>query len=195
MNLPARLRLRGPLRGSVKLRLNAWAHHLAHRLGPLGLVGVCLVVLTAAVLVWAQLARAQTDALAQQAEQLRTVLARPAAAPQTAVAGVEAFMAALPGDGAAPLFIETLHREAARAQVQIERAEYRVPTLAGGKLRRTEVVLPVQGTYADVARWLSAVLYEHPSAALDQLSLQREASGALRLNARVVLSHYSRVSR
>jgi predicted membrane metal-binding protein len=176
-------------------RLQAWAGYLAHRLGLWGGAGLVLCALALGLFALAASWRAQAVEDTAQAERLRRALTRAPDVPRAAPAGPSSFVAQLPGEDDAPQFIETLHREAARAGVLIERAEYRAPSLAGGQLRRTEVVLPVQGRYAEVARWLSAVLYEHPSAALDQLSLQRDAAGGPRLQARVVLSHYSRSAR
>jgi Tfp pilus assembly protein PilO len=127
--------------------------------------------------------------MAQLRAELRQLspVVRAAATPQS-------FVADLPALDQAPQFIEALHRQAARAGLQIERAEYRSPTLAAGLVMRSQLVLPLTGRYPDIARWLDQLLRQHPSVAIDELSLQRDTGEGDQVRARVVVSHYSRVA-
>lgn len=171
--------------------LKAWLAYAALRLGPAGLAGVALLLACAAVLAMQSL-RADRATLALRIAQARGDLQRlPASAPPPLTA--QTFMARLPSAEQVPAFIEVLHRQAERARLQIERAEYRAPTVAGGRVLRSQVVLPLTGSYPDIGRWLGLVLTQHPSVAIDEFSLQRDAAVADGLRARVVLSHYSRV--
>jgi Tfp pilus assembly protein PilO len=170
----------------------AWASYASLRLGRSGLAGLVLLAACAAVL-GVQAWRSDADRLQQRIVQVRAELQRsPAAAkpPRTA----QTFLAQLPAADQVPQFIEGVHRAAGQAGLQIERAEYRAPTLAGGQVLRSQVVLPMAGHYPGMARWLGEVLHDNPSAAVDEISLQRDAPTSDLLRARVVLSHYSRSS-
>ena len=170
----------------------AWLSYAALRLGAAGIAGVLLLTGSALALAWTKW-QGGDDSAMQHITQLRAALqqspsvARQAATPQS-------FVAELPALEQAPRFIESLHRQAVRAGVQIERAEYRSPTLAAGLVMRSQLVLPLSGRYPDIARWLGQVLQHNPSVAIDELSLQRDAEGGDQLRARVVISHYSRVA-
>jgi hypothetical protein len=184
-------------------RAGAWAAHLAHHLAwRLGWPG-----LAAAGMALATLLLAATTALHWQpeAEQVQQALARQQLAntqPTTAAASRATdgdWVARLPLQSQAPVVLATLHEHAVRASVRIERADYRNPS-SEGALRRMQVVLPLQGSYGGIKRWLGRVLKEHPYCAVDELSFVRPASadaGAAQatVQARVVLSFYLRASR
>lgn len=178
------------MKGLYSARLQAWFSYVVLRLGAAGFAGVLMLsgCGVAAVVLSLRTDRA-TNAL--RIAQARSDLQRlPTAAPPTLTA--QTFVARLPAAEQVPVFIEALHRQAERARLQIERAEYRTPTLAGGRVLRSQVVLPLTGSYPDIGRWLGLVLSQHPSAAIDEFSLQRDTVGDA-VRARVVLSHYSRI--
>lgn len=173
-------------------RAHAWWGYGLLRLGPWGALGVVALVLALVLGIAAQLLHGDAEALSQRLPGLRAQLERGVPTGPVAPQGVAAFLAQFPGEDSAPEFIESLHREALTAGLQIERAEYRAPAVAAGKLIRLEVTLPLAGRYPAVNRWLSVVLHDHPSAAIDQISLQRDAAGGSGVRARVLISHYSR---
>jgi Tfp pilus assembly protein PilO len=168
----------------------AWLSYAALRLGRGGMAGIALL-LGSGLVVGVQALRSDAGYLQQRIAQVRAELQRAPAAAKAARTA-QSFMAQLPPAEQVPQFIEAVHRVAGQSGVQIERAEYRAPTLAGGQVLRSQVVLPVAGNYPGITRWLGEVLHEHPSAAIDELSLQRDAPASDLLRARVVLSHYSR---
>lgn len=170
----------------------AWLGYVALRLGRAGVAGVLLLAGCGLALAWQGLVEGN-DSTAQRIVQLRQDLQRAPAAGKPA-ATAQSFLAELPVAEQVPQFIEAVHRKASQSGLQIERAEYRAPTLAAGQVLRSQVVLPLTGTYPAIGRWLGQVLRQHPSAAIDELSLQREAAGSDQVRARVVLSHYSRVA-
>ena len=169
----------------------AWFSYAVLRLGRCGVAGVSLLC-ACAVVVAGQAVHSNRDTLTQRIDQARADLknAAPAARP---AATAQSFLAQLPAAEQVPRFIEGVHQLAQSAGVQIERAEYRAPVLASGQVLRSQVVLPLTGSYPGIARWLGQVLSQHPSAAIDELSLQREVAAGEPVRARVVLSHYSRV--
>jgi hypothetical protein len=179
----------------------AWASYLVWRLGPLGGAGLALAAAAVALTLitqwfWqpATLQAEQALVLLQRQQASRTV--KPVSA-----ADERGWVAQLPAVQAVPEVMAGLQEQALRAGVRIERAEYRAPT-AEGELRRMQVVLPMQGSYSGVKRWLGRVLQAHPSCALDELSFQRRDGNVVsvgadnpprsELQARVVLSFYLR---
>ena len=171
-------------------RARAWLGYAGLRLGRCGLAGAALLGVCAVVWV-AQAWRSSGDTLAQRVDRARAELKNSAPAAQPA-ATAQSFMAQLPPAEQVPQFIEGVHRLAQAAGVQIERAEYRAPSLASGQVLRSQLVLPLTGSYPGITRWLGQVLSEHPSAAIDELSLQRETTTGEPVRARVLLSYYSR---
>jgi Tfp pilus assembly protein PilO len=171
-------------------RARAWISYAGLRLGRCGVAGL-LLLFGSALVVTSQALRGQADALAQRIGQARADLKNvaPAAKPP---ATAQTFLAQLPAAEQVPQFIGGVHRLARAAGVQIERAEYRAPVLASGQVLRSQVVLPLTGSYPGITRWLGQVLSQHPSAAIDELSLQRDTAATEPVRARVVLSHYSR---
>ena len=168
----------------------AWLHYAALRLGRSGLTGVALLVACALVLGIHAL-RDDTGALQQCIAQARAELQRTPTA-HAAARTPQSLLAELPAAEQVPDFIEAVHHRAEQAGLQIERAEYRAPVLASGQVLRSQMVLPVNGPYPALASWLADVLRDHPSAALDEITVQRDAVATDQLHARVVLSHYSR---
>ena len=173
-------------------RAKAWFSYVGLRLGRCGVAGLSLLF-GCVVVIAIQLMRSQGDTLSQRIDQARADL-KGAATAAKPVATAQSFLAQLPAAEQVPQFIEGVHRLAQSIGVQIERAEYRAPTLAYGQVLRSQVVLPLTGSYPDITGWLGQVLSQHPSAAIDELSLQRESTAGDPVRARVVLSHYSRVA-
>ena len=170
----------------------AWFSYAALRLGTAGIAGVVLLTGCAMAMAWLRW-QERDDSTAQRIVQLRAGLQQAASPPRPA-ATAQSFVAELPALDQVPHFIETLHHQATRSGLQIERAEYRSPTLAAGLVMRSQLVLPLTGRYPDIARWLGQVLQQNPSAAIDELSLQRESADSDQVRARIVISHYSRVA-
>lgn len=170
--------------------VKAWLGYAALRLGRSGGAGLALLAV-AGVAMLAQALGSDADRIEQRIAQVRAELKQ---APGAGMAPVSAqsFVAQLPPAEQVPQFIEDVHRGALLTGLQIERAEYRAPTVAGGQVLRSQVVMPVTGNYPGIGQWLTEVLRAHPSAAIDEISVQRDAPATDQLHARVVLSHYSR---
>ena len=89
-------------------------------------------------------------------------------------------------------FVDALQAEAARRGVAIDRTEYRIQPVLGGRALRTQLILPARGDYPRIRGWLEGVLHDHPSASLQELALRRANDGAAMLEARVVIAFYTR---
>ncbi len=174
----------------VLRRWRAWFAYAALRLGPAGLAGLALGVAALLLLVAERSALQHAAATQAAADPLRAAWQRGSAATPP-VADAATLLAALPPAERVADFIEQLHGGAARAGVAVERAEYRTPVLAQGRVQRAQVVLPVAGAYPALRNWLAQLLEAHPSVAIDEMNLQRDAEPG-RVRGRVVLSHYSR---
>jgi Tfp pilus assembly protein PilO len=172
-------------------KARAWFSYAGLRLGRCGVAGLMLLF-ACAIVIGTQAMRSNADTLRQRIDQARADLKNAATAVKP-VPTAQSFLAQLPAAEQVPQFIEGVHRLAQTAGVQIERAEYRAPVLASGQVLRSQVVLPLVGSYPGITRWLGQVLSQHPSAAIDELSLQRGTTATEPVRARVVLSHYSRV--
>ncbi|MEO8152747.1 MAG: type 4a pilus biogenesis protein PilO [Rhizobacter sp.] len=168
----------------------AWLSYALLCLGRSGVAGVVLLA-GCVILMAVQALRSDADRLEQRIAALRAELQRTPAAVKP-VATAQSFLAELPQAEQVPQFIEGVHRGAAQSGVQIERAEYRTPVLSSGQVLRSQMVVPVTGNYPGIARWLGEVLSANPSAAIDEISLQRDVPTSEQLHARIVLSHYSR---
>ncbi|WP_457338010.1 type 4a pilus biogenesis protein PilO [Rhizobacter sp. P5_C2] len=168
----------------------AWLSYVMLRLGPTGAAGLLLLAASSALLAW-QALDTSPQRLLQRVAAARAELQR-APAVRPVVRSAQTFVADLPPAEQVPDFIEGVHRAAFAAGLQIDRVEYRAPTLAAGQVLRSQMVLPVSGSYPAIAQWLAQVQHDHPSAAIDELTLQRDAPAGEPLHGRVVLSHYSR---
>ena len=85
-----------------------------------------------------------------------------------------------------------MHTLATAHGLQMPSGEYRMEQRADDPLARYQLTLPLQGRYESLRRFLAQLLRELPSAALDDVQIQREESGDGRLTARVRLSIYLR---
>lgn len=181
------------MRGAPDPRLlRARASHLLARLGPLGSAAAALVLAALAVFALHRLVLAPELARAQaEAAQRAALAARPAPVPP---APAPALVALLPPPASAPAFAMALQREAERQGVRIERTEYRRVADADAALVRWQIVLPAQGRYGALKRWLGSVLARHPASAIDELTFSAAPEAGAALQARVVLSLYLRAA-
>lgn len=74
--------------------------------------------------------------------------------------------------------------------IQLRRAEYRMTAQSDQKLARYQIVMPVQGGYPAIRRFVSQALAEMPMLALSQVQLQRKAIGDTAVEAQVTFTLY-----
>lgn len=178
--------------------LGARAGYLAGRLGWPGAVGVLALALGLAGFgsIWGPLQRSQQQ-LSTQQDVLKQTLAGLRKAPAQAVAELtpDQWVSQLPDSGDALRFVEAVQAEAQQRGLQIEATEYRSEYLLGGKVLRYRVQMPARGSYPALRGWIEELMYRHPTAALDEFAVRRDAEGSATVTARIQLSHYSRVAR
>ena len=85
-------------------------------------------------------------------------------------------------------WLATLHAIGAASGVQMKSAAYRT-LVTGTPIRRTEIVLPVAGTYPQIREFLRRAAAEIPLMSVDQVTLRREdpARGPLQAELRLTL--------
>jgi hypothetical protein len=173
--------------------------YVGSRAGPVGWVGVGAMLLALAMFGASHLQldpgnRAAIEDIAQLQAQIARASA-PGAALRNPTDAMAAVAGQLPAADQVPVFIQDVQNRASRGGVQIERTEYRMQSALGNRALQLQLVLPAHGTYPQLRTWLESLLHDHPSAALDELSLRREHDGTAQLEARVIFSFYSQAVR
>ena len=175
-----------------------WLRDAAERLGAFGLIGLGCALLALALAagvgrgLWQQRQALQAQAAAQAA---RGTAPRGEPVDRSAAAQLARFHAGFPPAAAAADSLARLQAAARRAGLTLPSGEYRLEQRAGEPLQRYAVVLPLQGSYAQLRQFIDLALAELPHAALDDVEMRRESAGDARLAARVRLTLYLRGGR
>ena len=170
------------------------ALYVGRRIGPVGWGGLAALTLASVVLLAGPIVVDPSNrGLSEELAQLKQQLDRSHRPPTLAAVAdpVALIVAQLPPPEQVPRFVREVQEEASRRGLQIDRTEYRVQKSLGARALRYQLTMPAHGSYPQLRAWLEALLHDYPSAALDELSLRREADGAGRLEAHVTLSLYS----
>jgi Tfp pilus assembly protein PilO len=169
-------------------------HALLDRVGGVGLAG--LGALLAALLLAGlslPLQRQRDDLQAALQQHLRAAASTPPAAPEaTAAEQLARFEAGFPTLGDTAASIARLQAAARRSGLVLAAGEYRLDTRSNERLQRYSVLLPLRGSYAQLRRFIDAVLTELPHAALDDVELRRDDIDGAELEARLRLTLYLR---
>jgi hypothetical protein len=162
------------------------------RLGWPGVAGLGLLAFVAMIAVSALVPlRAEVERLRDEADALQRRVGggeragRPAAQDQLAT-----FYAFFPPPASSPDWLGKIHAIAQAKGVQLASGEYRLERAASPRLRRYQMTLPVQGTYAQIRGFVGDVLEQVPAAVLEEVSLKRESVETPRVEARVRLTIY-----
>ena len=147
----------------------------------IGFTGLAALALLAAALLFSAHVVAPMEA--RNAALQSRAAGKPAAQPSGAkVAAVYAHLksAEEPTD-----LLAKLHAVGVASGVQLKSATYRAQKTEG-RIERTEIVLPVAGSYSQIRDFLQRALVEIPVLSLDSLSLKR-GEGALQAEMRLTL--------
>lgn len=163
------------------------------RVGWPGVAGIALSVFAAAFAVSAVVpVAAERDALRDQVrrlgERLRVDDGR--AGRTDAAAALASFYDSFPGRTSSPEWLGRIQAAAEARGLELQSAEYRYERRPDARLARYEIVLPVTGSYPQIRGFVREVLAQVPAAALEELSLRREAVASPRLEARIRLALY-----
>jgi hypothetical protein len=158
-----------------------------------GLAGAALLAVAAGMAWFAvQPARERLHALDLQHADLsaRTGGAREQAEPPTQRSQLADFYAFFPLTEAVPEMLGKIQRAAQRNDLMLAKGEYKFSEERDFRLATYQVTLPVSGGYAQVRGFVNDVLDAVPAAALEELTLKREASEDDALEARVRFTLY-----
>ena len=169
-------------------RARWWAQRLAERAGPVGIASGVLVILTLAA--WAGPGReipAQAQALTRDNEQLqrRPTLARTGSAPMTSERQLAAFEGGFADARELNKRYARLWELARRHGVALRQAEFKLTEAGQDEFVHYAIQLPVTADYASLRGFVVDALHELPGLALEEMSLRREDSRALQLEARL----------
>jgi hypothetical protein len=155
---------------------------LRHDLGALGWLSLALIGLAAAfAFLVVKPLEARNAALAERIAQLSS-----RDQPGTAAGKVASVYGFLEKPEQATDWLAKLHGIGAATGVQLRSATYKTqPT--DSRIVRYEIVLPVAGSYPQIRDFLKRSLDEIPVLSVDQLTLKREARGALQAELRLTL--------
>lgn len=155
------------------LRLGYWVR----RLGWPTLIGVVLTICAILFyLTWNAPAEHRMHAMATHVASMRTAVGQRTKSwvPESPRAAIQTFYRALPPEAAIPDLMEKIFDAAYDADLAVENGEFKLLRQKDTAFSRYEIVLPVQGRYADIRKFANRVLQEIPSAALEDISFSRE---------------------
>lgn len=94
--------------------------------------------------------------------------------PDTPERQLDAFYSQFPRSDVVPAHLSKLFALAQSHGITLQQGEYRLIRDRDARVARYQMVLPVQGPYVKVRRFVSAALFAMPSAALDQIGFERK---------------------
>lgn len=156
-----------------------------------GIVGLGLLLLTAGLgALSIHTTQQRVQALSDDVARLSARLGQRGAASASASgrSQLSNFYAFFPLTENVPELLGRVHRAAMQNQLLLRKGEYKLSREVDFHLARYEVTLPVTGDYGRVRGFVNDVLQAVPSAALDELTLKREAVDQSELEARVRFS-------
>jgi hypothetical protein len=172
------------------------ARRLHTRLGTLGIVGLALFGLAAALALYAptvERAAEQLQGAAEEARQQLDEAKRQAAADPRSARQLAALRGWIPPVERANADLRSVFEAAHKSKVALARGDYalRGGDDAGG-VARLEIVLPLRERYGAIKAFVAEVLNELPHASLSELQLERPTASAELLDARVRLTVFYR---
>lgn len=170
---------------------------MSHRLGPIGLLGVGLIVFAAAeTLGTAVPAYREAADLAERIADMRAAprLARqieegPGSDP---VAQLVAFERYFPERGELTRAVDRIHRMAAAQELTLVRGDYRLEADRELGILRYQITLPVNGRYSKIKGFARQLLQDIPYSSLDGISIQRPGVGEQELECLIRISLFVR---
>ena len=153
-----------------------------------GLLGLALLLFALAFLALGVLpVRARLAALEAERGQLSARLGSrgPGTEPATQGSQLANFYGFFPGAQALPELLRAIQRAAETHGLRLDKGEYRLSQEGNFPLARYLVTLPLRGGYSEVRGFVNDVLDTVPAAALEDMTLKRQAIGDSRVEARV----------
>ena len=108
-----------------------------------------------------------------------------AEAPKAPAEKLAAFYAYFPRPDHLPDLLEKIFGAAQRQSLVLDQGEYRPVKEPVGELMRYQVVLPVQGTYPQIRKFVDGALADVPSLSLEGIQFERQKVGDAAVAAKV----------
>ena len=174
-------------------RIRLYLQRALLALGPLGIVGVGLLVCAAAVFAgWVVPTRSavnsmQQDALARAASGADTPKAAPVSDDPLAD-----FYDFFPLADTSAHWLGKVYAVAEKQRLDLPRGEYRLASPAGEPIATYEAVFALRGRYPQVRAFIAGILEEIPIVALDDVRLERQRTADSTVDARLRLTFFLR---
>jgi Tfp pilus assembly protein PilO len=169
------------------------AQRLLRRAGPVGLLGLGLVVVSVGL--WFALIEPESRRLNEQLERsvdlqarIRTSAHQVQDLGDTPEEQLSRFYGFFPGTVTVPDWLAKIERAAVKQHLVLEQGEYRIVRDRLGLITRYQIALPIHGSYPQVVNFVQQVLKEVPIAAVESLSFERQQSGDPQLDAKLRLT-------
>lgn len=165
---------------------------LLHMLGPLGILGLGVLVASAAFY-WSAIKPAERDLAVQRMAAQNQKPSTPIQPVSVDRRGDELrrFQALFPTADKIPAEVDKLWALARAYKLELPTGEYRLETNTPG-LVRYRVTLPVRGNYAQVRQLLDGLLKTMPTVSIDGLRFERKKVTDTQLDAQLRLTMYFR---
>jgi type II secretory pathway component PulM len=160
----------------------AWLRYGGGRLGWPGLLGLLLLLLTAAA--WPLLLQPLESAHLAQQRRLEALRDRLQALPAAPPAEVSRLTALAGGAALLPL-VGAVHAIAAQHRIVLAQGEYVWQNGGEDRPARYQMIFPVRGGYPDLRAWIAALNRQRPELVLEGFDLRRENIGGETLDGRV----------
>jgi hypothetical protein len=165
---------------------------LRRTLGPIGLIGLALLIGCAGFYAYAVRPVARELQVQKAAvEQARARDPFQSIASRESTQDYGRFYAAFPPLSALPKELEKLYGLANAAKIDLAQGEYRMEKRPEG-LSTYRITLPVHGAYPDIRNFIGSTLQQMPHAALDAVRFERKRRGDNQLDAQVRFTLYLR---
>lgn len=180
----------------MTLQIRPWIRYALRRAGLPGLVGLTLLGCVTAGYV-AIIRPIESTSVALQ-EEIAAAARRGTASGEifrthaTRSEKIHSFRNFFPPGKSAFGWIGTLNQIAEREGLQLTHGEYRPDDAKDKHPQALQILLPVQGNYAQIRRFVSGALAEIPFIALDEIEFERNASSGKTVEAKLRFTLYLR---
>jgi hypothetical protein len=174
-------------------RISLYLQRALLAIGPLGIVGVGLLVCAAAVFLgWVIPTR--TDASAMQQQMLTRGEQGPDARETVPVSQdpLADFYDFFPSAETSAQWLGKVYAVAERERLDLPRGEYRLVSPAGEPIATYEAVFALRGRYSQLRAFITGLLEEIPIVALDDVRLERQRTADNMVDARLRLTFFLR---
>ncbi|MGZ9005685.1 MAG: hypothetical protein ACXW20_18070 [Burkholderiales bacterium] len=172
----------------ISQRLNA----ALSLLGPLGIVGIGLLICAAAAYVgWVVPTREEVSGLENKvlSQQQRARTPAPGPAMQQPLSDFYEFF---PPAETSAQWLGKVYAVAERERLDLPKGEYRLTSQPGEAIATYEAVFALRGRYQQLRAFIAGVLEEIPFAALDDVRLERQRTADSTVDARLRLTFFLR---